>query len=549
MIITSLTEVVSIGAIIPFLGVLNNPDWFFKTKLGNSLAFWLKLDNPIELILPLTITFIFVILLSNTTRLLLLWLQTKLSYAIGGDLSYKVYQNILYQPYEQFLNKNSSEFISVIGKSKALAWSVVVPILTIISSVLMLVMIFITLLVINPSVLLLSVLFIFSFYFTVIKISKNKVKIASEIIENESAQVIKTMQEGIGGIRDIIIDGTHALYSKLYISAELPSRNAQSRLSFIGASPRYALEAFGMIFIIITAFKISNEGLNTAIPILGSLALGAQRMMPLLQQIYNNWTNLKGGENTIQVVINYLDLKIPDHYLLNKVEDKLLFQSEILINNVKFKYHEKGPYVLDDINFKIKKGDRIGIIGITGSGKSTLIDLIMGLLEPTSGDIRVDEHIITSKNIKNWQKNIAHVPQVIFLTDGTIAENVAFGVSKDRIDFSRVKDCIEKAQMRETIENLDQGLNSIVGERGSRLSGGQRQRIGIARALYKKSDIIIFDEATSALDNITENKIIETINSLGDEITIIMIAHRVTTLEKCTKIIRVENGKVEVETH
>jgi ATP-binding cassette subfamily B protein len=210
-----------------------------------------------------------------------------------------------------------------------------------------------------------------------------------------------------------------------------------------------------------------------------------------------------------------------------------------------FRYAPQGPWVLQRLNLTISKGSRIGLIGATGSGKSTLIDIVMGLLEPTSGSLAVDDVVITEKNQRAWQAHIAHVPQAIFLADTTIAENIAFGVPIGQIDFSRVREAAQKAQIDQTIESWEKQYNTLVGERGIRLSGGQRQRIGIARALYKQAKVIIFDEATSALDNNTEGAVMQAIENLRDELTVVIVAHRLTTLKDCNKIVELNDGCVK----
>ena len=541
MFITSLTEVVSLGAILPFLSVLSNPDWLYNHHVGKFISKIFHLTLAKQLIFLITIFFISAIVVSALMRLLLLWTQTKVSYAIGSDLSYTVYNNILYQPYEELILKNSSDIISAIGKSKALVWTIIVPVLSIISSILMLLMILITIFFINTEVAVISIISFALFYFIIINISKKTINASSKIIDKESSLVIKALQEGMGGIRDIIIDGTHSTYSKIYLSADTPSRKAQANLSFIGIAPRYGIEAFGMILISILAYNLTKnkDGLISVIPILGSLTLAAQRMMPLLQQIFTNWTTLKGGQETLKTVLEYLNIYIPNFNKI-KVKEKLKFNKSVQLKNINYRYNKNSSLVLKDINLTIVKGSKIGVMGTTGSGKSTLIDIIMGLLIPQSGEILIDDIKVNENNRRHWQKNIAHVPQSIFLTDGTISENIAFGIESENIDMKRIEIAAENAQLKETINSMESGFNTIVGERGIRLSGGQRQRIGIARALYKNADIIIFDEATSALDNETEKEVMRSINSIGNNITIIIIAHRLSTLENCDQIIHLD---------
>ena len=237
-----------------------------------------------------------------------------------------------------------------------------------------------------------------------------------------------------------------------------------------------------------------------------------------------------------------MDQSLPSE--LKDTSTPITFAKEIVLDNISFSYSADAQPILQDLSLTIPKGSRIGFIGETGSGKSTLLDIIMGLLQPTSGALKIDGDRIDSSNLRAWQKHVAHVPQSIFLADGTIAENIAFGLPLDQIDEVRVRQAAEQAQIHDIIEKLPNGYQTIVGERGVRLSGGQRQRLGIARAIYKQADVIIFDEATSALDNETEKAVMEAIDQLSNELTILVIAHRLSTLKNCTQIIKLPDGQI-----
>jgi ATP-binding cassette subfamily B protein len=277
---------------------------------------------------------------------------------------------------------------------------------------------------------------------------------------------------------------------------------------------------------------------------LGSLALGAQRLLPILQQAYVNWTSMLGGEASLRDTIELLNQPMPQSKKID-TQNKNSFKQGVRFENVSFRYSEKSTLVLNKINLTIEKGARIGFIGTTGSGKSTFLDIVMGLLKQTSGLILIDEKPIEIYNNREWQNRIAHVPQSIFLTDSTIAENIAFGIPFNQIDFNKVTEASRKAQIDKNIENWPLKYSTLVGERGVRLSGGQRQRIGIARALYKNADIIVFDEATSALDNETEKEVMQAIDELGDDLTILIVAHRITTLKNCDLIVELKNGEIQ----
>jgi ATP-binding cassette subfamily B protein len=367
----------------------------------------------------------------------------------------------------------------------------------------------------------------------------------SNRIARESNQVIKSLQEGLGGIRDILLDGSQAVYCRQYRSADIALRHAQGSNSFLSSSPRYLVESVSMVLIAALAYLMSqgNRGLDAAVPILGALALGAQRMLPAMQMAYAAWASLRGELNSMKDTVELLEQRLPDHAHLPPPAP-LTFRNRIELENVSFRYTTDQPWILRKISLTIDKGRRIGFIGATGSGKSTLLDIIMGLLQPSEGAIIIDGEQIVPENLRHWQACVAHVPQSIFLADSSVEENIAFGVDEALIDRQRLRQAAQQAQIHETIESWPEGYKTLVGERGVRLSGGQRQRIGIARALYRQAQVIIFDEATSALDQLTEEAVISSIEALNPNLTILMIAHRLSTLNNCSQILRVEKCKV-----
>ena len=547
MISASLAEILSIGAILPFLVVLTAPERIFHLPIAQPFIHKLGLTTPNQFLFPLTISFGIAALISGAMRLLLLWASTRLSFAAGADLSISIYRRTLYQPYAVHVARNSSEIISGISnKTNGVIYGIIVPFLTLISSSIMLIAILLALLSIDPIIALSAFGGFGLIYACIIQLTKNKQLINSQCVARESTLVIKSLQEGLGGIRDVLIDGSQAAYCQIYYNADQPLRRAQGNSSFIAASPRFAIEALGMMLIAILSYVLTKQpdGIAKAIPVLGALALGAQRLLPVLQQAYNSWSGIQGGQVGLADTLELLDQTLPN-YLDQSPAKPIPFQNKITLKNLSFRYAPQMPFVLKNLNLTLNKGSRIGFVGLTGSGKSTLLDIVMGLLTPTEGTLQIDDQTITSNNNRAWQAHIAHVPQAIFLADSTIEENIAFGVPKNKIDIQRVKQAAQKAQIADIIETWPKKYKTYVGERGIRLSGGQRQRIGIARALYKQADVIIFDEATSALDNETEQAVMQAIESLGKDLTILIIAHRLTTLKNCDQIVELGDSGIK----
>lgn len=546
IVFTSFAEILSIGAVLPFLGVLTAPSRVFEHPLLQPFIQTLGLTSANQLLLPLTVIFGLAALLAGAMRLLLLWFSTRLSFATGAYLSLSIYRRTLYQPYAVHIARNSSAIINGISTKTGGVIQTIMMLLSLLSSSVMLVTILVALLSVDPAIALAAFGGFGLIYAFIIRITRHRLLSNSKRIARESTQVIKSMQEGLGGIRDVLLDGSQAAYCEIYRNADLPLRRAQGSSIIISGSPRYGMEALGMLLIAVLAYMLAqqSDGMAKTIPILGALALGAQRLLPVLQQAYSAWSNILGGQASLQDALELLDQPLPN-YADQSAAKPLPFHQQISLNQLSFRYNPQSPWVLNSLSLTIVKGSRIGFIGTTGSGKSTLLDIVMGLLQPTEGVVEIDGRPITAHNHRAWQAHIAHVPQIIFLSDGTIEENIAFGVPKHQINLERVKQAAHQAQIANIIEAWPQQYQTFVGERGIRLSGGQRQRIGIARALYKQADVIIFDEATSALDNETEQAVMQAIEGLSKDLTILIVAHRITTLKKCTQIVELYDGGIK----
>ena len=546
MIFASFIEVISLGAVIPFLAVLTNPEQIFAIDSIKVALEAMGYTEPNQIAMPITLFFVVAAIIAGLSRIALAWMSVKLAYGTGADLSLNIYRRTLHQPYETHLNRNSSEVITgIMTKVNGVINNNLMPCLTICSSGLILGSILLALIAIDPAVSL-SAMGGFGLVYGLIAVVTKKIKVSNGVrITTEATGLVKALQEGLGGIRDILLDGSQKTYTKIYQKSDASLRDAQAINLFLAQSPRFVVEALGMSLIAGLAFYLVHSGRDfaTAIPVLGALAIGAQRILPLMQQLYAAWSAIQSGGPMLRDTLVLLEQPLPS-YLNQPAEQPLSFKHSLGLQSVSFKYKTSEGLILQNIDLEIKKGERIGLIGTTGSGKSTLTDIIMALLTPGQGQLLVDGSAVTPLNYRSWQQQIAHVPQAIFLADATIEENIAFGVEPHLIDSSRVVDAARKAQISELIDALPDRYKSRVGERGMRLSGGQRQRIGIARALYKQAGVIILDEATSALDTDTESAVMSAIEGLNDELTVIIVAHRLSTLKKCDRIIELDQGRI-----
>ncbi len=546
MIVSAFLEVIGLGAVIPFISLLVSSEDFLKIELIKRLVDMFHLTSLYDIRLFFTAVFISAIVVSSVARLLLLKLSTKFAYACGSDISAEVYRRTLFQDYSVHVQRNSSEVIGVITSKVGLAVNVLYSVVTLMSSTILFLTIAGGLLYINPAITLISS-FVFGFCYLILsRFTKKELHQKSQTFSTQQTKSIKLLQEGLSGIRDILLDSNQNYFCDLYKKADRPLREAKGRIIYLSLSPKYMMEAVGIILISIMAFLLVNQGggFTEALPKLGVFALGAQRLLPIFQQMYTSWASIQGDQISLHDTVILLNQKI-NPLFLEPMPQPLQFSRSIEMKNISFSYSKKpSENVLKNIQLTIKKGTRVGFVGVTGSGKSTITDILMGLLKPDQGQIEVDGHILTDIAMRSWQQNIANVPQMIHLADASFIENIAFGVAPDKVDFEKVKIAAEKAQLSEFIQQTENQYQTVIGEKGVRLSGGQRQRIGIARAFYKNAQVIIFDEATSALDNTTEQSVMKSLDVIDQSVTLIIVAHRLSTVKNCDVIFEMHQGQL-----
>ena len=539
----SAIEMAAVGSIVPFISTLLDS----KSVFGDNLIFYLKevfqITTKDNLIATLGIIFVTFSIITAICRSVLIYIISYYSNVVLAEIGKTIYNQKLNESFLEFVSKSSDEIIALISSKLLQVYGVITGILLFFTSLLLLLSIFAILLFIDFRLTLVS-MFVFGFlYLIVIFFSRKTLLKNSRIISQNQTLMVKNLQEGVGSIRDIILDGNQKIYVNSFSKLIFERGFKVAINDLLAQSPRFLLETVGLILISTFLFLFSNteNGVMSIFPVLSALALGAQKVMPLMNQIYTNYSSIISNSHQLNETILALKNK-KIYYQYNDVK-KLIFSEKIRLEDVSFRYKNNLPNVYENINFQITKGTKIGILGKTGVGKSTLLDLIMGLLHPTSGKIYVDDSPIEQNNMSLWRKKVTHVPQDIFLINGSILENIALGLKNEEIDRDKAEDCAKKSEIFDFIHSLPDQFNETVGERGIKLSGGQKQRIGIARALYRESELIVLDEATNALDTGTEKKIIDSIHKF-ENITIIIVAHRIDTLKICDKIYEVKKNKI-----
>ncbi len=546
MIVSAFAEVVTIGVVIPFITVLVEPERAFQIGFIERFAQFLGVDRPDDLVIPLAAVFVGGAVAAAAIRLVVVWATTRLAVATGSDLSADAYERTLYQSYATHVSRNTSDVMSgVVHKVEAIVSGMLTPLQATLGSAFTIATVTGVLILIDPVVAMISMATVGGGYAAITRIFRNRLTLNGQQIAREQTKVVKAIQEGIGGIRDILIDGTQQVFLNEYRGSDRRMRRSQGSNVVMQQAPRILMEGVAMMLITALAVVLSyrSGGITRGLPVLGALALGGQRLLPLYNQCYNAMATLLGQRALLVIALEILEQPMPATYG-QPIPSPLGLKTEIECQHLRFRFAEDGPWVIDDLDLIVAKGTRVGLVGVTGSGKSTLLDLLMGLLVPSGGAILVDGRPLEDDRLRAWQRSIAHVPQHIFLADASLTENIAFGVPAGEIKMDRVRQAARQAMISEFIEGKAMGYATVVGERGARLSGGQRQRIGIARALYKEANVLILDEATSALDNQTEQSVIHSLAGLDREVTVILVAHRLSTLKDCDVIAELNDGRI-----
>lgn len=542
-------ELIGVASIGPFLSLVSNPDQLDGENLFAYFFSSLEFSNTDDFIFFAGLSVI--ILLATATIISSITVRFLLHYAqrLGANFSSSLYEHYMNQPWLFHASGNSNKLMNNITTECArVTQGIIYPVMIMNAKVVLATCIIIFLIIMNPIVTIFGFMIFTIIYSLIFLFVKKKLAINGLAITTTQRTRFQLMNEGFGGIKDVILLGRSATFTDAYTSASIEYGRANGGNATMNEIPKFWVEliAFGaMVSLILFLLATNNGSINIILPQLGIYAMASYKLLPAFQQVYGNLTFVRGSASALQSIrADLLDWRLMKENPKKEIISKMLFKEEIEFKNVSFQYPSKDELALENINLKIPAQSVVGFVGSSGAGKSTIVDLVLGLMTPTDGSVLVDGSILNNSSLKAWQSCVGYVPQTIFLSDNTIAANVALGLPEELIDIAKVRNAIKLADLDSFVNTLPNGLNEMVGERGVQLSGGQRQRIAIARSLYNDPDILVFDEATSSLDGITEKVIMDAIYKLSSSKTIILIAHRLNTVKKCDQIFYFEEGRL-----
>lgn len=544
-------EVVNVSAIVPFLSLASDPGMIESHALLNWAYRFFGFQDANRFLIAVGLGLFFLMLASNLWSALTTWAQLRLVWSWNHQLSSALLRRYLNRPYTYFLNRNTSDLSkNLLSEVQQVTNQMIKPVILAIGKSVVALGIAAVLFVMNPGLALLVTAVVGGSYGAIYMAVRRRLAAIGKDRVRANSERFTVAAEGLGGIKDVkILHKEYAFWKRFEVPSRRFSRH-QATSQTIGAVPRYAIEtiAFGSVILILVYMIALEQDLGSIVPILGLYAFAGYRLMPALQQVFSGITAVRFYRAALEQVLD--DLEAADEEparpaVASSAAEPLALRERLELRDLRFRYPGAEREAVCGVSLTIPANATVGIVGATGSGKTTLVDLILGLLRPQSGAILVDGEPVTDEMLLAWQANLGYVPQHIFLMDSSVAENIAFGVPKEEIDMEAVRQAAQIAQIDDFVMNeMPRQYDTVVGERGIRLSGGQRQRIGIARALYRRPSVLVFDEATSALDNATENHVIEAIRTLKGTKTMLMVAHRVTTLADCDTIFMLDRGRL-----
>ena len=541
-IFSSLSESISVALLIPFISFFINPETYLFNSFFQNIFDYLDMSDQKDIFLFVSILFVSIVLISGVMRLVYIKNSNKLSDKITSDFRIKIFNFLINQDYSYYFKHGTNEIMSNLTQKTQSFTAIVFAAMNIFNAILILIAVICVLTINEPLYTLIVILSIAIFFTTIFKIKSRSVLKKGQNINLNQNIIVDTFESTVGYLQEVLVYNLKNFFLKTLTKVSKEIAISNSEIRSIGMTPRIYLETFIIISVVLLVYflNLTERSLLLNISYLAVLAYGAQKCLPMVNSIYNLSISFKSSTPTVLSFLKILDNEKLDLKTESDSLELLEFDREINLEKIFFQYNKSLPPVLNNINLIIKKGEKIAIKGKTGTGKSTLINLILGLIEPTQGKLLIDGGEINSTNKKNWQKNIAIVPQTVFLNNSSILENIALGENFNEINFEKVKNSAKISCISEFIESLPNKYEEKVGEKGIRLSGGQKQRIGLARALYRNPNVLVLDEPSNALDLKTENQVMEKLTSLSKKVTIIMISHSDNSLKFFDRIFNLD---------
>ncbi len=547
LVIMALLQVIGIASILPFMQLVAEPETITENQYLRNFYYWLGLHTDRSRLIGTGFSVVVLLTLGNAFSAFTVWLQHKFAWQIAHNVSIRLLHNYLRCPYEYFLNNSVSELLNkTTVEAMRLTTEVLIPIIELAARSLIVLVIFALLLWVDPKLAVIVLGILGVSYLLIYRVSRKLLSRLGEerIAANEG--LLKYLTEVLSGIKTVRVYGAESFFYERYKKISSRLIRIHPLVYIIAQTPRYLIEvlAFGGILGITLYLLITSGDVKSLIPILTLYALAGYRLLPALQKAFAAAASLRHSMPTVDKIFHDLQLE-PVYQSLEKSHQHLpLLQNQIQVNNLGFGY-DNSP-ILANINMNIPKGSTIALVGPTGAGKTTLVNLLVGLLQPQQGSILIDNNALDSLNSRAWNLQIGYVPQDIFLFDDTVARNIAIGQNDEEIDISKVESAARLANLHQFIvDDLPNRYQSLIGDRGVRLSGGQKQRLGLARAFYREPQLLILDEATNALDSITENAVIKALKNLAGNLTVIIIAHRLSTVRHVDCIYFLEQGRLK----
>ena len=550
VVIMSFTEIIGVVSIVPFMGLVGDMSQLQQDNFIAQIFQLSGIASESQFIFLLGVGVLIALFISAGISIFTLWRMSMFANEIGSEIADRLYTHYLKQSWLFHVSGSSAQLTKKIATETLRVTNyLLTPLMLMNARIVFIALMIMSLFFFDPRVAIVGFTFFGFAYFVLYRLIRNRLEDNGRNISEVNEQRFRLMNEGFGGIKDILLLGRDNDFIKRFNKTGIKLAYSQGANVGLSLVPRYFIEllAFGsMIALLLYLIKSYDGDLGAILPIISVYALASAKLLPAFQMVYASISNIKGNiaalESIQQDIIDSMQIRYADAD--NEEKQYILPKKQISLENISFTYPNKNELALNNVSISVPANGIIGIVGPSGSGKSTLIDILLGLIKPDQGCLKIDNIIIDNQNLREWQNTIGFVAQSIFLSEGTIAENIAFGIPANEINIDQVNQAIRLAHLSELLKGLDKGIHTKVGERGVQLSGGQRQRIGIARALYHQAEVIVFDEATSSLDGITEKMIMEAINEFSGKKTIIMIAHRLKTVQKCDQLYFIDDGKV-----